>query len=1097
MRLPAEQPSVGFASLNSTLTTFLGGKQKAWMTLDQQIPTAYATNSPTRPRDFQTTRPTPQDPNTPLGPITDHHVVTETAHQHSLQWNWRRRSLEQGPSNSTSPVLANMISQRKDSAGHAMRVTNGVVDTVLPSPAPSDDVHPDLSNNVIDFETEQENPAARMPIDLAARSGGIDGRRSWSADQSQSLPLDEPTVTSDLNYALVPHTEAFSAAQKDGPRKRSIGLSRPQKKRPRIQTPNGQPLRSTESNEGDALRGATLSSVTYELQTPPTLSVKQFVPILDNYVTRFGCNPTSKDSIELARVRLLKDACNTEDCFYLVLHQLYCLYSAEPQTLMQLPGFIPEHVEAFDTLAQLLLRNNMLPDYATKWFSTFPAPIQNLLLFSTGFQTAYNNARNFLLILFRYWHNIRARCKQRMYPPLVDELVYELRVESEVFQRVAFTALLRGLWGPHSTQWYQRAEVLFRQDQINSAERRSRISTANPSTAAEKQLAHQKLVTDYQTLRIQHLREIQTRSGLADTVQQSMTEQPIARVPTQRMSLPSPHEPDFALATASGNTPHVRSVVRRTQSLASVPVSNPHVPQPSIISVSNRPPTQSPHMMTPSCGSAAPVACTSVISPRARAWQTQQAQARSIQGYEQQSGQLDLNRPPPISTTEPHILLSSQPGRRSWCDSFQPGLETLPPGASGHQEANRHQAPAISCYQGSYTTRIPSQMMPFGAEPLIPPANKASRFNPHPTPTSSALHQAHLRHPTIQAFNGDGTDTSTKLYRYVAKLALPPQTIKARSRIFVWSFQVPEVDFRKIPPDTPGSHGAPARREVFSGSQMYRIRCAKFQSPEVHTNESDWTALESVWPPYLFVEINGVHVDIRRKQHHGKDLPVDITPHVKEGVNKVIAGLIGPPKEDDLAQYALAVESIHVIDHKHALEVAVSVPAHKVLEQIKASLTSKPGDDDDLTVVDNTITIDLIDPFSARIFDIPVRGLSCRHRECFDHEIYLQTRNENWSCMVDEWRCPICGADARPQNLIVDCFLAEVKEELVTQKRIDTKTIVIDENGTWRAKRETRDDRQGDQSRIVSTEASFAAGAPGDVSLTSRRESEVIELDDD
>ncbi len=1100
MRSPAEQQSVDFAALNSTLTTFLGGTRKAWMTLDQQNPLVYATNSPTTRRDLQTTRSAPRRSGPPFGPVAGPRVSTEAAHQHALQWNWRRPSLEQSPSSSSSPVLANMINQRKDSAGQPVSAAKGFADTVLPSPAPSDDVYPDISSNAVFVETEQEDPEARRLIDLAARCGGIDElqRRLFSADRSESFPLDGPTVTTGPNNAVVPQSEVLNAAQQEAPRKPSLELPRSRKKRARIQIPIGQPLRLAESNGQYVCRQGDSSSAVYGLQTPPNPSLKQYLPVLDNYATRC-CNPSAKDSIELPRIRLLKDACNTEDYFYLILHQLYCLYSVQPEAVMQLPGFRQEHTQAFNALAQLLLRNNMLPDYSTKWFSTFPAPIHNLLLFSTLYKTAYNDAKNFLLKFMGFWHMIQARCKQRMYPPLVDELVNELHLESDVFQRVVFTAVLRGLWGSGSGHWFQRAEELFKQDQVNSVQRRYRINTANPPTVAEMQAANEKVARDYHTLRLQHLPETREPPSNPESNRIPINEQSVARVPTQQMSLPSPHEPGFVLHPRTTANRRARRRVSRDYLAASVPASNSYVPQHNLISVNNGPqPNQPPHVLTPSYGVNAPVAFTSYTNARARSLQMQHAQAGPVRTHRQQSS-LYLNTPSPVSAIEHNIPFSGPSGDRSLCDSFQPGIDTLPPGASGFQGVVHQQDPAISSYRGSHATNSVSNTASLGEPFLIPPSNWAARSNPHPNPTSSALHQAHIRSPTLKSVDGDGaTDISTKLYPYVAKLALTPQTMTAGSRNFFWSFQVPKVDFEKIPSDAPAPHGAPPIREVQSGSQMYRIRCVNLHSSKAHTNESDWAILPSVWPRHLFVEINGVHLNLRRKQHHGKDLPIDITPHVKEGLNKVIVSLVGPSKQDDHTQYALAVENIDVVDHRRALELAVPVPAHEITELIKASLTSKPGDDDDLTVVDDTITIDLIDPFSARIFDMPVRSLACRHRECFDHEIYLQTRLSKWPSMVDEWRCPMCGADARPQNLIVDCFLAEVREELTRQNWLDTKTIVIEEKGTWRPKAEVRSDGHGGESHLNSTQAPSAAAAPGGgVLLTPRRESMVIVLDDD
>ena len=99
--------------------------------------------------------------------------------------------------------------------------------------------------------------------------------------------------------------------------------------------------------------------------------------------------------------------------------------------------------------------------------------------------------------------------------------------------------------------------------------------------------------------------------------------------------------------------------------------------------------------------------------------------------------------------------------------------------------------------------------------------------------------------------------------------------------------------------------------------------------------------------------------------------------------------------------------------------------------------------------------------------------------------------------MLDEWRCPVCNADARPQNLILDCFLVEVREELLRQKRLSTKAIVIEADGKWRPKLETRDDIQGESLLDPTYASSAAAASGGRVLPTPRRESVVIELDDD
>ncbi|KAI9874178.1 MAG: hypothetical protein M1830_010098 [Pleopsidium flavum] len=1014
----------------------------------------------------------------------------------------RKAPSEQLPSNSTSPVLANTVSQQKESWGQPTRVPSIFTDTVLPSPAPSDDVHPDVSN-VVDLETEEEDPELRRLIDLTARYGGIDEleRCLSSAMRPGSLPVDGLELENRLGCAVVPECNPPSDAQQDFPRKRSLGVGQSQNKRPRISTSIQQPLRSSEQSQPNMSYLANPQSTTREPLATQGPSLRRYLPILDNYVTSVGGATSLLGSIELPRIRLLKDACTMEDCFYLVLHQLYCLYSVEPQTVTQLPGFGQEHVQAFSTLAQLLLQNSMLPDHVTRWFASFPAPIINLLEYSILYQKAYLETRNFLSKLVRHWHVFQARCKQRMYPPLVEELVRELGLESCVFQRVAFTAVHRGIWGQEQSHWFQNGEDLFRQDQIDNQRRRSRINTAHPPTAAEIQGANEQLAKEYQRFRMQHLREVHTRSLSSINTQSSVNALPATRTHTQQRNFPSPHEQGRVLRPATGDSSQDHPGAMPSQPLAAVLASNsgPRQHEPPRLNLSMQT-FQPPHALRSPYGNTTPVVPSSMDMPGVTTPQMRYTQVQSLRAQQQHLAPVNFNRTASVSVGVPS---PASPGQSAWYIPSQPALETLPPGASGlHGLAQQHLTGGG--YRGPYVMQYNSQMMLSGPQLLVPSANHISPLNSRPNSAVSALHQAHLRSPTLKAVGAhDRNSIATRLYQYIAKLALTPKVLDLGMPNHVWHFLVTRPDFEKIVIDTPSLYGAPPNRDVHPGSEMYRLRCIKPPSSGAPIKESEWVVADNVWPSAMIIDVNGIHLGLRRKQHYGRDLPIDLTRHIKEGINEVKVGLVRAAKDNGGVRYAIAVEVINVADHNRAMDSAMPVPAHEIFDPIKASLASDLGDDD-LTVVNNDITIDLIDPFSARIFDTPARGRACLHRECFDHETFLQTRKSKspgWPCMVDEWKCPICGADARPQSLIVDCFLAEIRDELAKQRLLDTRTIVIEEDGTWRPKVETGEDLgdgDGRHGLVQSAAAAAAAPAPGGgVLLTSRRESVVIELDDD
>jgi hypothetical protein len=136
------------------------------------------------------------------------------------------------------------------------------------------------------------------------------------------------------------------------------------------------------------------------------------------------------------------------------------------------------------------------------------------------------------------------------------------------------------------------------------------------------------------------------------------------------------------------------------------------------------------------------------------------------------------------------------------------------------------------------------------------------------------------------------------------------------------------------------------------------------------------------------------------------------------------------------------------------------------------------ADDDEIAMVSSEITLSLVDPFSSQLYTIPVRGNQCLHREVFDLETFLLSRllkpastptsslnilpaldSSNGETkgkitqptFVDVWRCPICNEDARPQNLIVDEFLVNVRrklEEMGIEKK--AKAILVNKEGLWK-----------------------------------------------
>ena len=148
--------------------------------------------------------------------------------------------------------------------------------------------------------------------------------------------------------------------------------------------------------------------------------------------------------------------------------------------------------------------------------------------------------------------------------------------------------------------------------------------------------------------------------------------------------------------------------------------------------------------------------------------------------------------------------------------------------------------------------------------------------------------------------------------------------------------------------------------------------------------------------------------------------------------------------------YHLGVEIIETMSHSKLLSNLWQncvLPPDLTRSKICARMKGSTGDDEDeFSIQQQGLSVDLADPFSAQVFHIPARGVSCTHIECFDLENWLNTRpsKPKTSCShrvqpcvcnehvepstPDHWKCPICHGDARPGSLRIDGFLMEIRD---------------------------------------------------------------------
>ncbi|CAK3948349.1 hypothetical protein DOTSEDRAFT_42984 [Lecanosticta acicola] len=371
---------------------------------------------------------------------------------------------------------------------------------------------------------------------------------------------------------------------------------------------------------------------------------------------------------------------------------------------------------------------------------------------------------------------------------------------------------------------------------------------------------------------------------------------------------------------------------------------------------------------------------------------------------------------------------------------------------------------------------------------LFPAQNDAAPPQPtHPDFHRAALHQALLRSPIMKP----AADDASRLYRHVIGFGLPPTTLKKDIPAQKLSFSIPAQAMQSVAKNLPATvAGEPERRDIKEASLMYRLRCSVVP-PKGFVSESDWVTAENYWPEEMRFMFNDTVLDVRRKLQHGRYVPIDLTALVREGTNNLE---VFNKCRNKKQTHAVAIEVVGVIRQDSIEAKALRIAADQSLDSIKRSLSGDDAGDDDLAVTSSALTIKLFDPYSGcRIFDTPVRGSACLHKDCFDLQVFLECckrKGPGWPTIIDCWRCPICRGDVRPQTLVLDEFLVSVREELARRGQLDTRAIIVQADGTWKVKGEDRDGVRSPSLEREEQRRTASATAP-----QPNRVAEIIELD--
>ncbi|EGD98197.1 hypothetical protein TESG_05581 [Trichophyton tonsurans CBS 112818] len=450
---------------------------------------------------------------------------------------------------------------------------------------------------------------------------------------------------------------------------------------------------------------------------------------------------------------------------------------------------------------------------------------------------------------------------------------------------------------------------------------------------------------------------------------------------------------------------------------------------------------------------------------------------------------------PPTFQPQPSTVIPSTAST-----STTPSLIPMPEYAHGLRQpvtvSTATLTPINPCFLPSYQAYpgppVPPQ--PVGT-PLFPPRNANALPPANPSPTAS-LHLAHLRVVNVSLPKPGSQEPGEHLFHSFESFAISPTCLDWMQCNSQHTFNLSQSQHTALPRHLKPPNTCHITQGVFDGCKTYQIKCVRVSDTNSLT-EKGWMATECTWPTAIYIHVNGHEHFLQRRFHFGKDLPVSINRVLKPGENVVKITIIGPP-EGHKKKFAIAVEVIDVASYKRTREAIQTLSQPQSLNLIFNRLTNNTVNTDELCFVDDFISIPIIDPFMARVFDVPVRTVSCKHTECFDLNTFLDTRLSRVAKgphgMAEDWKCPICNEDARPKRLLIDQFLVQVREELANRKQLDDVTAIrVRADKSWDVV--MRQPSAGKTARGASTKEEEEATSTSDSPRATQVPPEIIELD--
>lgn len=831
------------------------------------------------------------------------------------------------------------------------------------------------------------------------------------------------------------------------------------------------PASNTPTTHAQLPPSDTQASYTFGPEWSAVFQIKECTERLSGFVAAHG----NLNDADLERLGVLYDATTSNDWYFIILLMLLACHSLNLPAIQSIQPHLPPH--SLSLFARILGEQRdagtSLSHEVQVFVSAFPRPLDELkvCLSDQSFSSATGHISSCLHQVMLNLERVLLQSRRAETLPTVHDLIASLGIRSLLFQRATFRYLLRNTWG---SDVGPLAELAMREFIIEQ-QRYALEGGQSPEVRIHRQLFNRNIFH-------QHIRATQLTPTFSNPIPTTVTT--AVQHPTLAPIVSSFHHTVMSPPHLPSQLPSHRSGQNHVQPSHQAQVPRPSGAQPQAAHTE----VQMRMQMDMQMRAMAQAQAQAQAQPPVPAYLQNQPQGAplSASAYFQPSGgafpsyfQQGATAPPHQSVRQNNVALhdaSQVQAMMMYQQQMRQHQPLLPSNAPANPSLSANMPRPNQARSG------PSPRLFFpGPNPSIPqPANPDYR--------KSALHQAHLRSPVLVPRVSDPSisSVSNDHYRRVIGFALPPYRLAAKP-VQEIPFQLTSQAIGRLLKVKVGTNNAdPPVGEVDVNSITLRLRCCEVAPSQPLPAENRWVLLDGSWPMQAYFTVNQNPLEPRRKLHHGKYLPIDITRCVSADSNRLVVRINRSKYDKSPFNYAVAIEVVGFATRNSIKEDCMKrlVPSEQVLDSIKKSLVSN---DDDL-VMQSNFTLQLYEPFSnARIFDLPVRSQDCMHKQAFDLDVFLETRLEQKSqprkgrmSKVDAWRCPICRADSRPQRLIVDGFLVAVRESLAAKDMLKTRAINVESDGSWTPILEALDEESEDE----------ATPAP-------KKNIEIIEIDDD